>query len=120
MTAAERYADWVERYIAAWNSNEPEEISDLFTDETEYLPVPYAEGWHGRDEIVREWLDRKDEPGDFRFTYEIIAATDDVGILTGQTLYLTSGEEYYNLWEMTLDAAGRCSRFVEWWMQPPK
>lgn len=120
MSDARDYDAWVRRYIGAWNSNDPKEIADLFTVDAIYLPVPYAPGWRGHDEIVEQWLDRKDQPGDARFSYEILAATDDIGIVRGHTLYLTDGDEYYNIWEVTLESDGRCSRFVEWWMQPPK
>jgi uncharacterized protein (TIGR02246 family) len=119
MSDTKDYDAWVQRYIGAWNSNHPDEIADLFTPDAVYLPTPYTPGWRGGDEIVRQWLDRKDEPGDTRFQYEIIAATDEIGIVRGHTLYLADEEEYFNLWEVTLEGE-RCSRFVEWWVQPPK
>ncbi|HYI44233.1 MAG TPA: nuclear transport factor 2 family protein [Actinomycetota bacterium] len=120
MVDSERYEDWVERYIGAWNSNDRQAIGDLFTSDAEYLPVPFGDGWRGREAIVEQWLGRKDEPGDTRFKYEILAATAEIGFVKGHTHYVASGDEYYNLWEVTLDDDGRCSRFVEWWMQPPK
>jgi len=64
---------WVERYIKVWNSNDPQEIGDLFTDDATYFTSPFAEPWRGRAEIVREWLARKDTPGSFTFRYEVLA-----------------------------------------------
>lgn len=110
----------MERYVRAWNSNDRAEIGELFSDDASYLSEPYAEPWRGRDEIVSEWLARKDDPGDTTFRYEVSAATQEIGIVKGVTEYRSTGTEYFNLWEITLDASGRCSRFVEWWMEKPR
>ena len=114
---AERYEDWVERYVRAWNSNDPAEIGALFTAQARYLTEPYADAWQGRDAIVSGWLEAKDEPGDTEFTYSVFLATDDLGIVKGDTLYKSTGREYSNLWEIRLDNQGACSEFVEWWMK---
>ncbi|MEA2498192.1 MAG: hypothetical protein QOH26_597, partial [Actinomycetota bacterium] len=45
MTGAARYSDWVDRYVAAWNSNDPAEIADLFTDDARYFDTPIDEPW---------------------------------------------------------------------------
>jgi uncharacterized protein (TIGR02246 family) len=113
------YEAWVERYIAAWNSNDPAEIGDLFTEEAAYRPTPFSDEWRGRDGIVAEWLNRKDEPGDTTFSYDVIATGPGIGIVRGLTHYISTKVDYYNIWEVTLDSEGRCSRFVEWWMSPP-
>jgi hypothetical protein len=43
-----------------------------------------------RDTIFREWLDRKDDPGDWwTFDYEVIARDGDFGIVRGVTEYAT-------------------------------
>jgi uncharacterized protein (TIGR02246 family) len=115
----ERYVDWVRRYVAAWNSNDPQEIADLFTADAEYLTEPYAAPWSGRDEIVAKWLERKDEPGDTKFVYEVLVATPEVGIIKGVSDYLSARTRFFNLWEVCLEDDGCCSRFVEWWMEKP-
>ena len=113
----DRFAQWVERYVSAWNSNEPSEIRDLFVPEGRYLTEPYATPWVGRDEIVSEWLKAKDEPGDTTFDYRVIVSTDDLGIVKGETFYRSTEKRYSNLWEIQLDDEGRCMEFVEWWME---
>jgi uncharacterized protein (TIGR02246 family) len=114
------FDSWVQGYVAAWNSNEPDDIRALFTEGAEYLTEPYSSPWRGRDEIVREWLDNKDEPGETEFTYEIPLVQDDYAILKGRTAYKTPPREYHNLWEITLAPDGRATNFVEWWMKVPK
>jgi ketosteroid isomerase-like protein len=110
-------ADWVERYRRAWDSNDPEDIRALFTEDAVYLTEPYAEPWRGHDEIVAGWLDHKDEPGDWKFKWEPLAESGDVSMLTGTTDY--GDRVYSNLWVIRLDADGRAREFTEWYMQQP-
>lgn len=113
----ERFENWVERYIKAWNSNIPDEIGGLFTEDGRYLTEPYAQPWQGRDEIIREWLDGKDEPGQTAFDYRVLAVEGDLGIIKGETTYKNPAAKYSNLWEVRLDSEGRCTEYVEWWMK---
>ena len=112
-----RYEEWVRRYMDAWNSNDPSEIGALFTAEARYFTKPHEPPWVGRDEIVTGWLDRKDEPGDTTFEFEILVATPDLGIVKGRTHYESTGFTYSNLWEVRLGDEDRCREFVEWWMK---
>jgi SnoaL-like domain len=114
---ATRYADWVERYVRAWNTNDPRDIEGLFRSDGRYLTEPYVTPWTGHEEIVAGWIEQKDEPGDTEFDYDVLVATEDLGIVKGRTLYKSTGHEYVNLWEIKLDEAGLCSEFVEWWMK---
>jgi uncharacterized protein (TIGR02246 family) len=111
--------DWVQRYVVAWNSNDPDDIRALFTEDAHYLTEPYADPWRGPDEILHGWLDHKDEPGETDFAFEVIAIEDDLAIVRGRTLYRTPPRTYDNLWEITLDRNGKATRFVEWWMKLP-
>jgi hypothetical protein len=111
--------DWVERYVVAWNSNEPDDIRGLFTEGAEYLTEPYATAWNGRDEIVRKWIENKDEPGETEFSFRVLAIQDDLGLVRGETIYKSPPRSYENLWEITLGPDGRATRFVEWWMKVP-
>jgi ketosteroid isomerase-like protein len=108
---------WVQAYIKAWNSNDSDDIGALFAEDAKYFTEPYEAPWEGRDQIVKEWLDRKDEPDDTEFNFEVIASSGDIGIVKGHTHYKSSGRNYWNLWEVRLDDAGLCKEFVEWWMK---
>jgi uncharacterized protein (TIGR02246 family) len=66
---ARRVHAWIDSYIQAWNSNDPADIRALFTQDAAYHTEPYSPPWRGRDEIVRQWLDRKDEPGQTEFRW---------------------------------------------------
>ncbi|HEY7875298.1 MAG TPA: nuclear transport factor 2 family protein [Actinomycetota bacterium] len=114
---ADRYARWIDRYVHAWNTNDPDDIKGLFRPDGKYLTEPYAAPWTGHDEIVSGWLEAKDEPGDTEFTYDVLVATADLGIVKGRTHYKSTGKAYVNLWEIRLDEDGLCREYVEWWME---
>ncbi len=108
---------WVERYLRAWESNDPADIGALFSDDGRYYTAPFREPWTGRDAIVDGWLDRRDEPGDWEFRYIVLAVAGELGFVRGWTRYPKDRREYSNLWIIRLDEEGRCSEFTEWWME---
>jgi uncharacterized protein (TIGR02246 family) len=117
MTALAQVADWIDRYVRAWNTNDPADIADLYTADATYRGQPYALGLHGREAIVADWLARQDEPGSTTFTWHPVALTDEVAVVEGTTTYPT--QVFRNLWVLRLDPDGRCREFTEWWMQEP-
>ncbi|MFI7705878.1 nuclear transport factor 2 family protein [Nonomuraea sp. NPDC049480] len=106
---------WIEGYVRAWNSNDPDDISALFTEDAVYYTEPYSAPWHGREEIVRNWLDRQDKPGEATFEWHPVCVTEDVGVIQGVTTY--PDKTYSNLWVIRFVADGRCREFTEWWMR---
>ncbi|HEX8099649.1 MAG TPA: nuclear transport factor 2 family protein [Actinomycetota bacterium] len=108
---------WVEGYIRAWRSNDPEDIRALFTDDARYFTAPHRDPWAGRDAIVEGWLHRKDEPGQWEFRWEPMAECDGLAFVRGWTDYSDPPKRYSNLWTIRLEDDGRASEFVEWWME---
>ena len=104
------------RYIDAWESNDAGDIGGLFTDEARYFTAPHRQPWNGRDGIVEGWLDRKDEQGEWRFSFEVLGVDGDLGFVKGVTTY-SDGDDYSNLWVIRLDEDGRASEFIEYWME---
>ena len=117
MTDQPALSRWIDGYIRAWSSNRPDDIGSLFTDDAEYRTEPYAEPWRGRQEIVDRWIENKDEPGDYAFSWETLAETPEVAFVQGRTIYREPPRTYDNLWVIHIDADGRCGRFTEWWMK---
>ena len=103
---------WVESYRRAWESNDPAAIADLFTPDAAYLPGPFDPPWTGRETIVREWLGRRDEPGQTTFRYEVLAAEPGVGVVRGWTSYREPDREYSNVWLIRLAPDRRCHEFT--------
>jgi ketosteroid isomerase-like protein len=106
---------WVQAYRKAWETNEPDDIRSLFTEDAEYLTEPYAEPWRGHEGIVASWLEDKDEPGETSFTWELVAVEGDTGVIRAVTPY-QGRATYHNLWIIRFAEDGRASRFTEWWM----
>ena len=108
---------WVERYLRAWSTNDPQDIGQLFAEEALYYTGPFDEPWRGQEGIVQGWLDRKDEPGTWSFRYQVLVAADSVGVVRGWAQYHNPDREYSNIWAIHFDEQGRCTEFTEWWMQ---
>ncbi len=116
---AGRVQAWVDGYVRAWNSNDPTVIGGLFTEDAAYYTEPYSQPWRGRDQIVRQWLDRKDEPGETQFRWRPLTVSQELAVVQGTTVYRSPPRTYSNLWVIRLDPEGRCTEFTEWWMQHP-
>jgi ketosteroid isomerase-like protein len=114
-----RVGDWIAAYVRAWNSNDPDDIGALFTDDATYRTEPFSEPWRGRAEIVERWLERKDEPGNSEFAWKPLVVAGDLAVVEGTTRYREPADTYSNLWVLQLDADGRCREFTEWWMKQP-
>jgi ketosteroid isomerase-like protein len=108
---------WVAQYVAAWESNDPEQIGALFTDDAVYLTAPDHEPRRGRDAIVAGWLEDRDEPGTWSFESEVIHEDEDEGfvVVQGKTRY-PAERDYLNLWIIRLAPDGRATEYTEWYM----
>ena len=109
-------SEWVDRYRLAWETNDPADIGSLFTDDADYLTEPYAKPIRGRDEIVRDWIERKDAPGETEWSFEVIGRDGDLGFVQGTATYKNPSRVYSNLWVIRLEG-DKCSEFTEWWMK---
>ena len=118
MIDPERLAAWMAAYVTAWGSNDTGHIAALFAEDATYRTEPHAKPWRGRDTIVRRWLDRRDEPGETTFRWELVALDGDLAVVQGETTY--PDRVYDNLWLVRLDEHGACTEFTEWWMQRPE
>ena len=107
---------WMDGYVEAWRSNDPERIADLFTEDARYFTAPFREPWVGRDRIVASWIQRGDDLGTWTFEWHTLAVADDRAFVQGRTTY-TNAPSYRNLWVIRLDAEGRASEFTEWFME---
>ena len=112
----EQVQAWLDAYVEAWRSYDPEAIGALFSADATYRYRPYQEPVRGRDAIVAAWDDDRDEPGSWDAEYAPSLIAGERVIVTGETRY-TSGRTFSNLWELTFDDDGRCRDFVEWYME---
>lgn len=111
--------EWMQRYIQAWTSNDPQQITELFTEDAEYLTDPFGEPWRGHDGIVAGWLAAADTADSFTFDWSPLVVTPEMSIIQGVTRY-TVGVVYSNLWIIRFAPDGRARTFTEWWMDQAK
>lgn len=108
---------WVQAYRRAWETNNAQDVASLFSDDAQYFTEPFAQPWEGRDTIVGNWLERKDEPGTTTFSFEVLAVDGDLGVVRGETEYRDPPRRYANLWLVRLQPDGRASLFTEYWVK---
>jgi ketosteroid isomerase-like protein len=113
-----RVQAWLDAYVEAWRSYDQAAIGDLFAEDATYAYEPYEEPLRGRAAILASWLEDPDEAGTWSARYEPLAIDGDRAIAAGETRY-TAGNVYSNLFVLRFDADGRCTDFVEWYMEHP-
>ena len=108
---------WIDGYVKAWNSNDPDDIRGLFTEDATYLTGPFDAPWEGADEITRRWIEDKDEPGTTDFRYEVVTIDGDTAVVQGVTDYFEPPpvRRYGNLWVIRLATDGRAAYYLEFW-----
>ena len=108
---AESVTAWVHGYLHAWTTNASADIAVLFTDDAEYHESPYDTHWIGRDAIVDGWRGRWNwQQGGWHLDWTIASVDGATAVVTGVGHYTELGD-FDNVWTVTFDESGRCSRF---------
>ncbi|HEX7173122.1 MAG TPA: nuclear transport factor 2 family protein [Candidatus Limnocylindria bacterium] len=112
---------WLDRYLAAWRANEPEQIESLFTEGATYRYHPYgADALQGREAIVAGWLEEGDDPDAWDAHYEPFAVDRDRAVATGWSRYTATDDEpertFHNVFLLRFAPDGRCEEFTELYM----
>jgi SnoaL-like domain len=111
---------WLDAYVEAWRTYDRDAIAKLFGADASYSYHPYdAEPLRGPGQIVASWLEEPDEPGSWEASYRTLLTDGDRAVATGETRY-ANGRTFSNLFVLRFDADGRCSEFVEWFMEQPR
>jgi ketosteroid isomerase-like protein len=127
-------ATWLEAYSHAWQTNDPAEIGELFSEDAVYHYHPYAEPVRGREAIVASWLGQSsapgtfasqpDAPGTFASRYEPLVVEGNRAVANGRSRYfeadgVTAKTEFDNIFVLRFDDDGRCSEYREWYVERP-
>jgi hypothetical protein len=113
---------WLDAYVDAWRTYDPATIGALFAEDAIYAYHPYDEGEEvvrGREAIVANWLEERDEPGTWEASYRPLVVEGQRAVAEGTTSY-TNGDFFWNLWTLRFDEDNRCAEFVEWYMVRPR
>ncbi|MBW0088438.1 nuclear transport factor 2 family protein [Pseudonocardia sp. KRD-184] len=109
-----RVAEWVERYVHAWRTADPDDIAALFSPDAEYHEWPYETSLIGRDAVVDGWLSRQPwQEGGWSFDWSLLMITGDTAAIKGTGRYTELGT-FDNLWTVTFTEDGRCRMFRMW------
>lgn len=119
----EQVQEWLDGYVAAWRSGDPEAIRSLFGTDASYGYRPWdseATTVEGADVIASSWLENQDDPSSWEAEYEPYVVDGDRAVALGTTTY--SPEEghpertYHNAFVLRFDAEGRCIEFNEFFV----
>jgi hypothetical protein len=121
---------WLDRYVEAWRTYDPDQIGDLFAEDVAYRYHPYDEPVVGRAAVVASWLGEssadgastRDEPGTYDAVYAPAAVEGDVVVATGTSRYRDSADGpvtkvFHNCFVLRFDEDGRCREFTEYYVQ---
>jgi hypothetical protein len=123
---------WLDRYVDAWLSYDPDAIAGLFSEDVVYRYHPYDDPVVGRDAVVASWLGEdpsgnastRDAPGTYDAAYAPVAVDGDVVVATGSSRYRDEPggpvvQSFENCFVMRFDGEGRCREFTEYYAKRP-
>lgn len=123
---------WLNRYVEAWLSYDPDEVAALFSKDVAYRYHPYDEPIVGREAVVVSWLTEdasdgastRDAPGTYEAEYSPVAIDGDTVVATGTSRYRDVPDgpvvrTYENCFIMRFDGEGRCRDFTEYYLRRP-
>jgi hypothetical protein len=126
----QRAQDWLDRYVAAWLSYEPDAIAALFSEDVAYRYHPADEPVLGREAVVASWLGEsaadgastRDAPGTYEASYAPVAVDGDTVVAIGTSRYRDTPDgpvvrTYDNCFVLRFDGAGRCREFTEYYVR---
>jgi SnoaL-like protein len=132
---------WLDAYMHAWETYDPDEVGALFSEHAEYRWHPADEPEKGRAAIVEAWVNPgpgtanagtreaegladRDAPSTYAGEYHPFAVDGNKAVAVGTSTYWTDASRstvarlYYNNWLLEFDDDGKCSSFTEYWMSP--
>jgi ketosteroid isomerase-like protein len=112
---------WIDLYVELWRAPGAERLGELFADDAVYLPGPFEQPIRGLAAIREFWDAERLGPDEvFEIDSEVVAVDGDTGVARLEVRYGPPREvTYRDLWIVTTDADGRCTRFEEWPHWPP-
>jgi hypothetical protein len=111
---------WMDAYKRAYEGRDPDAAASLFTGDATYQWGPFGDLLEGpaaiRDRWAKAVLD--DRETDYRFDYELLAVTDELGIARWMASADVPDEGRRLLYDGVFAVAlsdGLCTEFREWW-----
>lgn len=114
-------ARWLDAYIDAWKTYDPDAIGTLFADDCEYRYHPWDEPLRGGGAIADDWLENRDAPGTYDAEYRPWAVDGSRAVAVGTSRYDRPDgvRVFHNVFLLDFDPAGRCTSFTETFILQP-
>lgn len=123
---------WLDAYVEAWRTYDPERIRALFSDDVAYRYHAYDEPLVGAEAVVASWLGEsdadgtpsRDAPDTYDASYAPVAVDGDTVVARGVSRYRRArggpvDRVYDNCFLIRFDEAGRCRDFTEFYVRRP-
>jgi hypothetical protein len=114
---------WLDRYIEAWRENDAAAIVQLFGRDAEYRYRPADEAIHGPEAIAASWLEDPEEPKSWDAWYRPFVVEGHQAAATGVSTYFDAAGSvdrvYDNVFLLTFNDDGQCTKFTEWFVERP-
>ena len=113
----EAFRGWLDRYFAAWASNDADDVAALFNEDAVYVYGPFRDDEaHGRDEIVRRWVEGGVQPG-LETWFEPLAVDGERGIAHWRVSFDEGAGrvELDGILALDFDGHSRCTLHREWY-----
>jgi ketosteroid isomerase-like protein len=114
-------ARWLDRYVDAWRTYDPDAIRALFAADAQYRYHPWDDPLAGADAIAEDWLANRDDPGTYAGAYEPYAVDGSRAVAVGTSTYTGAGggRRFHNVFLLEFDGNGACRSFTEVYGQEP-
>ena len=112
---------WLDGYVEAWRTHDPDKIGALFTEDAAYRYHPGGAAVVGRDNIVAAWMKYEDADlnrNPWTAEYRPWVVEGDNAVAIGETHY-EGAKDYFNNFQVAF-RDGKCAEFTEWFMEPPE
>jgi hypothetical protein len=109
---------WLDRYGRAFVDQDAEAGASLFAEKGTYQWGPFGELLVGPEAIRRKWAEQSDPAAEERFDYEVLAATEEIGIarwIASSRLPPGPATQFDGIFAVRLNGDGLCTEFREWW-----
>jgi ketosteroid isomerase-like protein len=107
--------DWIAGYERAWRASGTEALAEVFDPDAVYLSSPYEQPVRGLGPIAEFWEAERSADEVFELDVDVVAVEGDTGVARLEVHYSAPLERAYrDLWIVTLDGTGLCTRFEEW------
>ena len=116
----EQLTDWLDRYFAAWRSNNPADVRALFAPDAVYSYGPFTAPAIGRETIVQRWVSDPEQQQDLEIAYVPLAVHGDLGVDLWRVAFRPGQHSAVRITMdgilvLTFDADGRCTEHREWY-----